>query len=504
VDTAAVRLVPRDLAERSRLIAIGQQDHELTVAMADPLNVLASDEVQRVTGYQVRRVLARAEDIAAAIAAHYAADFVADAGTSLAPPVQTGDHDPADQPPLAADTTEADEAAKADERFTEAPVVRFINSVIARALKDRASDIHVEPGLVEGIIRCRVDGALHDLMAVSLDVYPAVVSRLKIMANMDISERRVPQDGRFSMTLEHRPIDFRVSSLPTVLGEKMVLRILDKSKTAVSTEQLGLSEQERVLLEEVVSSPHGMFVVTGPTGSGKTTTLYAVLQKLNRPETNIVTCEDPVEYQLDRINQAQLNVRAGLTFGSFLRSVLRQDPDVIMVGEIRDAETVELAIRAALTGHLVLTTLHTNNAVGAATRLVDMGAEPYLLASTLTAALAQRLVRRICPECKETYRPAPDSPEAALLAAEGGEPFAVCRGHGCRACDRLGYLGRRPVFELFVPDVHMRKLIYQRADADVLGQAAQAAGMTTLREAALRLARAGETTLEEVLRVTRG
>ncbi|MEI6502874.1 MAG: GspE/PulE family protein, partial [Armatimonadota bacterium] len=495
VERSAASLIAREAAERLGLVAIARQGAELVVAMADPLDVMATDEVQRLTGLRVRRVLARKAEIMQVIAAVYGADG------SLENMAEQAGSRFSDTPAVRL----KDKAAQNDEDAAhDAPIVKLVNELMARALEARGSDIHIEPGAVDGIIRCRVDGVLTDMLPLSMKAYPALISRLKIMGGMDISERRIPQDGRFTMRLDQRPVDFRVSSLPTVLGEKMVLRLLDKGKAQVSLGQLGLTPREAAGVEEAVTSPHGLFIVTGPTGSGKTTTLYSVLQRVQSPGINIVTCEDPVEYQLDRINQVQLNTRAGLTFGAFLRSVLRQDPDVIMVGEIRDAETVELALRAALTGHLVLATLHTNDAVGVATRLIDMGAEPFLLASTLTGALAQRLLRTVCQNCRERHTPEPGSPEAGLLASESADPFVPVRGAGCRACGNTGYRGRVAVFELFRPNEETRRLIVKGADGDELRRVAQAAGMTPLREAAMLRARHGETTLEEVLRVTRG
>jgi type IV pilus assembly protein PilB len=491
LDSEAVRLIPEEVARRHNIIAISRRAKELTVAVADPLDVVAEDEVRRLTGLQVRRVLAKADEIRRVIERQYVRDAALEGAMR-----EVG----ARLPEIEADA--GPDASELEELGQEAPVVALVNSLLVRAMQQRASDLHIEPGEHDGIIRCRVDGVLRDMLPLSMRAYPAVVSRVKILGGMDISERRVPQDGRFSVQLEGRPVDFRVSTLPTVGGEKVVMRVLDAARANITLAEMGIPARDRERLEAVVSRPHGMFVVTGPTGSGKTTTLYAVLQRLNSLETNILTCEDPVEYQLGRINQVQLNVRAGLTFGTFLRSALRQDPDIIMVGEMRDAETAELGIRAALTGHLVLTTLHTNDAVGAATRLVDMGVEPYLVASTLQGALAQRLVRTICQHCKEAYMPKPE--ELALVGVEADKAgsFTAYQGRGCRACNGTGYAGRQAVFELFVPDAQTRRVMAAAQDTGTLMQEAVRSGMTPLREAALSRVVAGETTILEAARVT--
>ena len=393
LDPEAVRLIPEEVCRREHIIAISRRDGELTVAVADPLNVVAEDEVRRITGLRVRRVLAKTDAIQAALERHYVQDAALEGAMR-----EVG----ARLPQIEADA--APDALELEEMGREAPIVALVNSLLVRAMQQRASDIHIEPGERDGVIRCRVDGVLRDLLPLSMRAYPAVVSRVKILGGMDISERRIPQDGRFSIQLEGRGVDFRVSTLPTVGGEKVVMRVLDAARANITLDEMGIPANDRERLETAISRPHGMFVVTGPTGSGKTTTLYAVLQRLKSLEFNIVTCEDPVEYQLARVNQVQLNVKAGLTFGAFLRAALRQDPDIIMVGEMRDGETADLGIRAALTGHLVLTTLHTNDAVGAATRLVDMGVEPYLVASTLQGVLAQRLVRTSAGTARSSTR----------------------------------------------------------------------------------------------------
>jgi type IV pilus assembly protein PilB len=491
LDPDAVRLVPAETARQLRAMPIARSNGELTVAMADPLDVLACDELRRLTGLRVRRVLAKAADIEKAIAQHQTST------TALEEAMDVVKRHVADTEGRAAsDDSELEQISQ------RAPVVGLVNTLVERAPEQHASDIHVEPGPSSTTARCRIDGVLRDLITVPSEAHRAVVSRLKIPGNMDISERRVPQDGRFSMELEDRPIDFRVSSLPTVLGEKVVMRILDKEKAQVLLDDMGLPPPERQRLADMIAQPHGMFIVTGPTGSGKSTTLYAILHRLASTETNIVTCEEPVEYRLERVNQVQVNGRAGLSFGSFLRSVLRQDPDITMVGEMRDAETVGLAIRAALTGHLVLGTLRTSDAPSVGTRLVDMGIEPCLVASALIGALAQRLVRRVCDQCRERHSPSAD--ELRVLGITDDADMSAYHGRGCRACHDTGYSGREAVFELFAPGLEAGKLICDGSPANVLAHWARSRGMTTVRRAVLTKVRAGETTVAEALRVTAG
>lgn len=491
-DPDVIHLVPYEFAAQHLVLPLSRRDGELVLAMADPLNVMVMDEVRRITGMRVQPVLAKRDQIRRALEEYRAGDGsleTARAGID----VQVAQIE-------AEEAVEAASVATEDLRH-DSPVARLVDSMIDRALQQRASDIHVEGGRTEGVVRFRVDGVLRDVLTVPMKIYPALTSRLKIMAGLDIAERRVPQDGRIAKDYEGRPIDFRVSVLPTVLGEKIVLRILDKAKAQVSLDDMGIPPEDRHRLELAIGQPHGMFVVTGPTGSGKTTTLYAILQRLNGAGVNILTCEDPVEYQLDRVNQTQLNTRAGLTFSAFLRAALRQDPDIIMVGEMRDSETAELGVRAALTGHLVLSTLHTNDAVGVVTRLVDMGIEPYLVASTVIGALSQRLCRRICSGCKTPVQVSAEELQSRYARLGLTRNMIVYQGRGCRACSNTGYLGRFAVFELMVPDAKLQRLISERADPASLTQAAREAGMTTLREAVIRRVEAGDTTLEEAARI---
>ena len=382
----------------------------------------------------------------------------------------------------------------------DAPLIRLINALLTQALREGASDIHIEPFESRSVVRLRVDGTLRDLIEPARALHTAIVSRIKIMAQLDIAEKRLPQDGRIALRAAGKPIDVRVSTIPTGHGERVVLRLLDKQAERLDLSRLGMDPATLAQMDALIHEPHGIILMTGPTGSGKTTTLYAALSRLDSKGLNIMTVEDPIEYDLDGINQTQVNSRIEMTFGRALRTILRQDPDVIMIGEIRDLESAEIAIQASLTGHLVITTLHTNDAVSAITRLVDMGVEPFLLASSLIGIGAQRLVRKLCLECR-----APLVPDAAQLRALGlkstaGNFHAPC---GCPACNRSGYKGRTGVYELMMVNDGLRKLIHDRADEQTLRQRASACGMGSLREDGMRLAAGGTVSLEEVLRVTR-
>jgi len=385
----------------------------------------------------------------------------------------------------------------------EAPIIRFVNSMLTQASQRRASDIHLEPFEKEMLVRFRIDGVLYDMLHPPRKAHAGIVSRIKVMANLDIAEKRLPQDGRFRVRIAGRDVDVRVSTLPTVFGERVVMRLLETTSGVLSLEQVGLDTGLLPRVKSLTDRPHGIFLVTGPTGSGKTTTLYAALSRLNTHEKNIITVEDPVEYQLDGVGQIQVNAKIELTFANGLRSILRQDPDIIMVGEIRDAETAEIAVQAALTGHLVFSTLHTNDAAGALTRLVEMGVAPFLAASAIIGILAQRLVRRLCPECREAFTADKTLLDELGLAdqVEAGAQFY--RPRGCDACQQLGYRGRTGLFELLVPDDALRALVLDNKDAASIEAAAVKRGMRTLLASGLAKALAGETSLEEVVRVTR-
>ena len=397
----------------------------------------------------------------------------------------------ADQLPEPADLLEADD---------DAPIIRLINALLTEAVREGASDIHIEPFEDYLVVRMRVDGVLREVLKSRRAVAPLVVSRVKVMAKLDIAEKRLPQDGRISLRLAGRPVDVRVSTIPSGHGERVVLRLLDKRAGRLSLEHLGMPARQRKLLEDVIRKPHGILLVTGPTGSGKTTTLYAALSRLNDQSRNIMTVEDPIEYYIDGIGQTQVNARVQMTFARGLRAILRQDPDVVMVGEIRDLETAEIAVQASLTGHLVLSTLHTNTAVGAITRLHDMGVEPFLLASSLVGLLAQRLVRLLCLDCREPY--SPDAAERRLLGITGDEPVTFYRPAGCPACNHGGYRGRTGIYELVAVDDKMRRKIHDRASEQELESYARTK-TPSIRAHGRERVLAGETSVEEVLRVTR-
>lgn len=478
ISASVARMISEQLAEKYKVIPVERENNRVVLAMADPLNVFAIDEVRMVTGCDIEPAIASETDIDAAIAASFhggfnerADEFYEETGFEL----ESGDED-------------------------DAPVVKLVNQMIAQAVAGRASDIHVEPNDRELRVRYRVDGILTDASQFPKRMAAAVISRLKIMADLDIAERRVPQDGRVQMKIDNKDIDFRVSTLPTIFGEKVVLRVLDKSRGLLNMEELGFLHDVLAKFRTVITHPYGIILVTGPTGSGKTTTLYSVLNDLNSPEKNIITLEDPVEYTLNGINQVQLNVKAGLTFASGLRSVLRQDPDIIMVGEIRDAETAKIAIQSAMTGHLVLSTLHTNSAASTLTRLVEMGIEPFLVASSVVGIIAQRLVRRLCPDCKDPYEPPAALAEKLGLAKEPGEKLVFYQPQGCPACNNTGFRGRLAVQEVMFIGSAIRDLVTTKATAEQIESAAVEQGMISLREDGLRKVVLGLTSLEEVMR----
>ena len=382
----------------------------------------------------------------------------------------------------------------------DAPIIRFVNSLIFNASKERASDIHIEPGDKEIIVRNRVDGVLHETKRAPKAHLPSIIARVKIMAGLNIAEKRLPQDGRFAIRTAGKDVDLRVSVLPTSHGERVVLRLLEKENRLLNLSEMGFSKERLTVIHQLIQLAHGIMLVTGPTGSGKTTTLYAALTHINSPDKNIITVEDPVEYQLLGVGQMQVNPKINLTFAAGLRSILRQDPDVIMIGEIRDRETAEIAIHASLTGHLVFSTLHTNDAASAATRLIDMGIEPFLVASSVVAVLAQRLLRRICPDCKRPYRASEE--ELSRLDLPPGAAVTLYRGAGCAACSQTGYRGRTGIFELMVLDDDIRRLIGGKADSTAIKQTAIAKGMVTLKQEGAERVIQGHTTLEEVMRIT--
>ena len=497
VTRQALELVPFESARRYDLLPVCVDEHNLVVAMKDPLDVEALDHLQHVASRVDRELsilLAPSGALAQAREYHYGRlQGDRDVNQLIESVIDEIGGGRDIEIELEGDGSSAQDAG----------VVNLVDQIIGKAIQERATDIHVEPQEHSLVIRYRVDGILYDALTPPRAVYAGAVSRLKIMANMDIAERRTTQDGRFTFKREGREVDMRVSAIPTVHGEKIVMRLLDKTNFNYSLTDLGLAEQDIASVRQAIHRPHGMILLSGPTGSGKTTTLYAAMKELDSLSLNITTIEDPVEYQIGRINQVQVNKRKQVTFANALRAFLRQDPDVIMVGEIRDQETAEIAIRAALTGHMVFSTIHANDAPSTATRLVSMGAEPFMAASALSLVAAQRLVRRNCPRCLEEYEPAK---ETLMALGEDADDFGVLpdkfvRGAGCAACRGRGYVGRVAVIEKMEMTPALRDLVAQKRPAGVMKQQAVSEGMLTLQQAGLKKVRDGVTTLEEVLRV---
>ncbi len=485
VDGSAVGRVPGAVCRRHSALPIGFEDGRLLVAMADPANVFAMDDIRSLTGMEVKPVVATRGDVAAAIDRYYRADSDLDDLTSAI-----------DQ------QAEEDDLSKVKEIVEDAPIVKYVNLLITQAIQDRASDIHLEPTETDLRVRFRIDGVLHEIMRSPKAIQSGVISRLKIMADINIAERRVPQDGRLTVNANGNKVDLRVATLPTVWGEKVVMRILDNSTARLDLTDLGFSEDNYTRYSQSFTKPYGMILVTGPTGSGKSTTLYATLNIVSRPEVNVITVEDPVEYRLPGINQVQTNNKAGLTFASALRSILRSDPDIVLIGEIRDHETGQIAVEAALTGHLLLSTLHTNDAPSAITRLTEMGVEPFLVGSALDAVLAQRLARRLCKKCKEAYNPTPEALVAARFPWEDGKPMPeLFRPVGCSACSKTGYKGRLALHEVMVVSEQIERLAVERSSSAVIERVACEEGMRTLRDDGLDKVLAGVTSLDEILRV---
>jgi type IV pilus assembly protein PilB len=487
-------LVPKEMARHYKLTPIAKVGTKLFVAMADPLNVLALDDLRQRTKLEIVPMITTDRAVTEALSgvgsSSVAMDKVMkDAALESASDVEEVAHSKED--------IDLDRLALSSD---DAPVVKIVNLILVQALKEKASDIHIEPFDKQLKLRYRIDGNLMEATSPPKALQMPIASRIKILAGLDIAERRMPQDGRFRIRVSGKEVDLRVSILPTVHGEKIVIRLLDKGALSGSIEAIGLDEYTLGVLRKAVDAPHGMILITGPTGSGKTTTLYSVLSELNSPEYNIVTVEDPIEYQLPGINQVAVRAEIGLGFADALRSILRQDPDIVMIGEIRDNETADIAVKAALTGHQVLSTLHTNDAAGAITRLDDMGIEPFLISSSVILACAQRLVRRICPNCKEEFMPEPEVFQKLEIEAMEGVPFY--KGQGCDRCKRRGYLGRAAILEVLPISESSRRLIIKRASAAVVKNQAMSEGMRTLRMVGIDKAREGITTLEEVLRVT--
>jgi type IV pilus assembly protein PilB len=485
VDGSALGRVPGAVCRRHSAIPIGFEDGRLLVAMADPANVFAIDDLRSLTGMDVKPVVATRADVAAAIDRYYRADSDMDDLTSVLDAQE-----------------EEDDLSKVKEIVEDAPIVKYVNLLITQAIQDRASDIHLEPGEHDLRVRFRIDGVLHEIMRSPKAIQQGVISRLKIMADINIAERRIPQDGRLSVNAHGRKIDLRVATLPTVWGEKVVMRILDNSTARLDLSDLGFSEHNYNVYSQSFTKPYGMILVTGPTGSGKSTTLYATLNIVSKPEVNVITVEDPVEYRLPGINQVQTNVKAGLNFASALRSILRSDPDIVLIGEIRDHETAQIAVEASLTGHLVLSTLHTNDAPSAVTRLTEMGIEPFLVGSALDCILAQRLARRLCKKCKEEFTPTAEMLVQARFPWEDGKPLpTLYRAVGCSVCSKTGYKGRLALHEVMVVSETIERMAVEHSSATAIGEVAREEGMVTLRDDGLQKVLAGVTSLDEILRV---
>ena len=491
-----VSLIPQQIACRYNLIPISKIGNTLTIAMEDPLNIFAIDDIKALTNFNIDIILSSSKEILEAIDNYYepACEEV----------LEVIEEDAGRDVELELLEEEKIDIEQVVQESQTAPTVKMVHLILIEALKKRASDIHIEPLEKSLRVRYRIDGNLQEALKIPKKNQNAVLARLKIMSGLDITESRMPQDGRFKIRLENREIDFRVSVLPIVFGGKVVLRALDRLNLSVGLDKLGFLPEPLNAFKEAIAKPFGMILVTGPTGSGKSTTLYSIINQLNKADSNIITVEDPVEYQLEGITQIQANPEIGLTFASGLRSLLRQSPDIIMIGEIRDSETADIAIKAALTGQLLFSTLHTNDAAGSITRLVDMKVEPFLIASSLILVAAQRLCRRVCRYCKEPYKvPYTVLEKAGLkLSKAETEKMTFYKGKGCSRCNQTGYLGRMGILETLVIDDEVREMIVSRASSSEIKNYAVKKGMLTLRDNGLRNFARGETTLEEVLRVT--
>jgi general secretion pathway protein E len=493
VDRALLTKVPIAFAKRYEILPLREVEGVVRVATAQPLVTAPLDDIRLLLAKPVTPVVAPSRSIVSCINQAYERS-----GDSAEQVIEDLGAESLDS--LA--TALRDEPRDLLEAADEAPIIKLVNSLLFEAAKKRASDIHIEPFERDLLIRYRIDGVLYNVLTPPKRLQASIISRVKIMAGLNIAEKRLPQDGRISIKIAGRDVDIRVSAIPTAHGERLVLRLLDKGNLLLQLTEIGLDEPRLKILSHLVRLSHGIVLVTGPTGSGKTTTLYAALNTINAPEKNIITIEDPIEYQLRGVGQMQVNPKINLTFAAGLRSILRQDPDVIMVGEIRDGETAEIAIHASLTGHLVFSTLHTNDAAGAITRLLDMGIEPFLVASSLVAIVAQRLVRVLCPACRQSYRPSPD--EVAKLGVNGERASTATwfRAGGCPECLSTGYRGRTGIYEILVLDDELRSLVLAKTDANAIKARAMEHGMRTLRDDGAQKVASGITTTEEVLRVT--
>jgi len=490
--TDVVSALSLNYAKKNEVLPLKKENGAVVVAMADPLNHYVLDDLRLLYNLPIRPMIASSYEVIGAINTVY--NKMSDIGEQAADDLEEGNLDTIGQ--------ELEEVQDLLDSADEAPIIRLVNSLLFRSVKQKASDIHIEPFDKELIVRFRIDGVLYDIMHPPKKAYAAICSRVKIMANLNIAEKRLPQDGRIRIKLAGKDIDIRVSTVPTAHGESIVMRLLDKASVVLNMEKLGLAGKVLGQMREVISRSHGIILVTGPTGSGKTTTLYAALSELNTPDVKIITCEDPVEYQLDGINQIPVNPKIDLTFAAGLRAILRQDPDIVLVGEIRDKETAEIAVQAALTGHLVLSTLHTNDSASSVTRLLDMGVQPFLVSSSVLAILAQRLIRTVCRDCAKKYTPSETELTQAGLTPEMLKGKQLYRAVGCPNCMNTGYAGRCGIHEFLLMDEDIRAIIMQNVDATAIKRAAMAKGMTTLREDGIQKALKGITTLEEVMVIT--
>ncbi len=485
IEKLACSSIPESIARRYGLIPIKKDKGILTVAMSDPLNVFAIDDVRIYSGLEVQPVIANNASVIKAIDKYYGADKAMRAVEEFKKEHTT----------LKINSEVVND--QSEDEVNNSPAVKAINSIIEQAVRSRASDVHIEPFESYINIRYRIDGQLSVIMRPDIDIMPAISARIKIIGGMNIAEKRLPQDGRISIEVDGREYDLRVSILPTIYGEKIVIRIADKNAFVLSKEELGFNEYEIKQFTNMLQNPHGIILVTGPTGSGKSTTLYSAISEINKQDINIVTVEDPVECIIEGVNQVQVNTKTGMTFATSLRSILRQDPDVIMIGEIRDAETAEIAVRAAITGHLVLSTIHTNDAPSSVLRLVDMGIEPYMVSSAMVGVIAQRLVRRICPNCTEKYTATDE--EMEILRLEGERP-TLSKGRGCPMCTFTGYRGRQGVYEVITVSRKHKEMINNRCSEGELKEYSIENGMQTLRENLIKKVLAGETTVSELVK----
>ena len=484
IDKEAVKVIPEALSKKYNVLAIQFIEGKLLVLMNDPLNIMAEDDVRIASGYELKIALCGKDEISKAISKYYSEDYMQKTAEELR-----------NQGKVSQIIEE-----ELSEDIRNAPAVKLVDSIIQNAVRRKASDIHIEPFEHRVCVRYRIDGELQKQFDSPREPLAGLVTRIKIMSNMDIAERRIPQDGRIFTKVDNETIDLRVSVLPTVNGEKIVIRILDKSAFNVDKEVLGIAEDDLEKINRMITKPHGIVLVTGPTGSGKSTTLYSLLKDLNKEDKNIITVEDPVEFSMDGINQVNVNTKAGLTFASGLRSILRQDPDIVMLGEIRDKETAEIAVRAAITGHLVLSTIHTNDAPSSVVRLKDMGVAPYLVSSALVGIIAQRLIRKLCPRCKEEY--IASDYEKEILGLSKDETITLYRKTGCNRCNNTGYKGRVGIYEIMEINKEIRELINADESLEAITNAALRNNMKTLSKSAINVILNGDSTIEELLRVT--